>query len=169
MAASDPASLVYDSIWATLEAKSAFTDLVKVGNRMKFNDSAPRDPMKREVLTEDKPEVRVVGLKSDMHLQSSSNSSFWDITYSIQIATGERRITRVLFPVMWAIYRAMADWPTTLAALTWNGKTFVHYAKPEDSSEGIDALLLNRGIVGWSSIWTYEVRLHFTTEDLRTV
>jgi hypothetical protein len=167
--ATDPATLVYDSIWATLEAHSDFASLVLAGDRIKFNDAAPRDPIKDNVLTADKPEVRLIGESTAFHFESSSSSTFWIVTYNLQVATGELRVTKKLFPVMWAAARALTNWPTTLRALTWNSKVFVHLARPITTSEGVDSVLMNRGIIGWSSIWAYEVHMHFTTSDMQTV
>lgn len=166
--ATDPLSLVYDSIWTMLEAHADFASLVKVGNRTKFSGTN-RNPMKEEILTADRPEVRLVATSSRMHLQRASNSSTWDVTLSLQVATGDQRLDYKIYPVMWAVFRALSTWETHVKTLTWNAKTFVHLARPQESTEGVDLPDMNKGIIGWSTIWSYEVQMHFTTADLQTV
>lgn len=162
---SDPFTTLYDALWSMLEAHTGFTDLVKVGNRVKFTGEV-RDPVKPEINTADLPEVRLVPLGGDPHLQRTSNGTSVRKRFGIEITTGDKRVDAALFPVEWEIFRAMSNWASVLTALTWNSKTYVKLCRPLSMTEGESNPELNRGISGWSLVWACEVELWFTTADM---
>ena len=171
MADVNPIIQVYEALWQLLEADSDFTELVKAGNRVKYSTVdgvEPRvKPVKEIMQDADLPEVRIVSVSAEPHLQRTSNGSSMQRTFSLQIATGDLRYSEKLWPVEWAALRALSRWAETLLALTWNGKTFVKLVRPGAISEGRAESDLNRGISGWSTIWAITVDMWFTTSDLQ--
>lgn len=160
----DPLSTLYDALWTMLEAHSGFTDLVRIGNRVKFAGEM-RDPEKSMVLSADRPTVGILAEGGLPHLEATSNASFLTARFQIIVITGDLRLDEELYPVTWEIYGAMTRWHTALTALTWNGKTFVHLGRPTNFVE-TPVEVVNQGIRGWVGKWTYEVEMHFTTLDL---
>ena len=168
MADNDPFTQVHDAIWTILEANAGFTALVAVGNRIKFSDTTNvKGPIKDNVQAADLPEVRLICEAIRPHLQRTSNSTTQVAVWSIQVASGDLRFQAALFPVIWAIYRAMSTWATTFDTLTWNAKAFTLPLRPQDARIGILDSDLIRGIRGWTSVWTAEVEMYFTTTDLQ--
>lgn len=165
MSEQDPATQVYNALWDMLEAHKGFTDLVRVGNRIKMS-GRKRRPIKDEVSEADLPEVRIIPAGGEPHVQRTSNGSSLVKRFAIQVSTGEEVVDVKLFPVEWEIYRAMSKWAVTLQALKWNGRSFVNLARPLEITEGVSDSDLNRGIVGWSTVWMCEVIMWFTTADL---
>ncbi|KKN77777.1 hypothetical protein LCGC14_0357510 [marine sediment metagenome] len=164
----DPFSIVYDALWQMVEDYSGFTDLVNVGNRLRFASDI-RDPLKRETLTNDFPAVGILANGHFPHLQRTSNSSTVTSRFIFMLVSGEQQLDRALYPITWEMLRAMTKWATRLQALTWETKTFVTLAKPIDSSEIFteDTFLgSTKGILGWSGRWDYEVEMQFLTADL---
>jgi len=161
----DPFTLVARSIWDTLEAHTRFADLVPANNRIKLIDGA-RDPIKDQISVEDLPEVRMLPAGSSFHAHRTSNSTSCMQRYALQVSTGDIRMNKWLFPVKWIIFRALKDWPTTLGTVLWNTKVFVKNVILNEAADGINEADLSRGIKGWSTIWSCEVEMWFTTGDL---
>jgi hypothetical protein len=164
MSADNPLKQIYNAIWSLLEARSELTDLVLIGDRIKYIGSS-RAPEKNEVLSTDFPEIRVIPVQSKPHLDQDSTSSGWIVVWQVQIASGDQRLQTVL-DVEWEVYRAMQTWRTHVMPLTWKGKEFVHLARPIETVWELDNKRLNRGIRGWSAVWAGETHMNFTTADL---
>lgn len=163
--ATDPFTLVYSALWDMLEANAEFADMVKVGNRIRF-DIEKRGVLKPDVSTADLPEVILTTFGGSLNLIDTSSSSKVTRFYQIVISTGDLRLAEYLNPLEWAIFRAMVGWRTTLGALRWKDKSFVKRANVTTGSEGESDPERNRGIKGWSALWTIEVEMHFATADL---
>ena len=95
----DPFSLVYDRLWTLLEVHKGFTDLVRLKNRIKFSGT-DRSPLKDEVLTADLPELRLICSRMTPHIQRTSSSGSVEMTFEVQVSTGDQRVTELLFPVL---------------------------------------------------------------------
>lgn len=162
----DPYTQVVRGLWDLLEASPHFAALVKVGNRIKFTETAKRDPMKAELGTQDVPEVRIVCVASEPHLHRTSNSSTDKVQFQIQVASGDKRMHVAHFPVKWAVYRALKNWIPYMMSLRWNGEQFVKLVAPVSVQEGTEKPELNRGIIGWSAVWACDAELWFRTLDL---
>lgn len=162
----DPFSMIYEALWQILEDSPDFSVRVKPGNRVKFIGKLDRLPEKDEILTADLPEVRVIPAGGTPHLQRTSNSSSCLKRFVIQVATGDRRVDASLFPVEWAVYKALTDWTNILTALEWQGNTFVNLARPMEITEDIGLINLERGISGWVTVFACEIHMWFKTSDL---
>ena len=166
---SDPFSLVYDTLWLALEDNTVFSSLVKDGNRVKLSGIDVGDPFKHEVSEGDLPEVRIIAVESDIHLNQTSSSSRVTKTFEVGIATGELRITsqKAILPVEWEIIRALADWETLLAELLWNKRKFVTNTRLITSQYGTSDTDLNRGIKGWTALMAMQVEMWFVTSEVK--
>lgn len=170
MAERDPLTQQYLALWELLENHRGFDELVRVGNRPKMIGE-DRAPIKREVLTADLPEVRVHPTTMRPHIQRTSNGSSIVCGWQVIVATGDQLVDRVLLPLQWEVYRAMANWASTLQVLTWQGNAaapqqFVKLARVVSVDQGMLRSDINRGILGWSGIWACETESFFTTASL---
>ena len=166
--ATDPFSLVYDALWDTAVAYDAFADLVALKSRISFNDDANRSPVKNLIAPADLPEVILAPVGGSGDLFHTSCSSMVIKRYMWLISTGDLRVDAgKLFPVEFALMRAMCHWQTRVSPLTWAGNTFVKRLDMLDLSEGESDAERNRGIKGWSALWTCEVEMHFATSQLK--
>lgn len=169
----NPFVQVYDALWSLAEASSELTSKVRVGNRVKFNHTGYDSPIKDEVSDADLPELVLVSTGSGGNLLQTSSTSMITRQYEWLLATGDMSVVNRLLPVEWALYAAMADWPSVLGALRWPSddtvEGFVKRAQLLSVNSGLTDSERNRGIVGWSSSWAIEVEMHFRTSDLRAV
>lgn len=171
--ADDPFTGLLITTWAMLEANAGFRNLVKVSNRIKFEKD---DPIKAEVSTLDKPEVRIIPVSLDptdspQISQSASNLSMMTFSMQIQIATGMQRLDDAsiagrenVLRVTWETLRAIWAWPTHYTSLTWGTAETafaVHRVIARAASIGVLIEDLDRGIAGWSSIIELEVAANF--------
>lgn len=162
----DPFTLVYKALWEMLEDHDEFKSFVREGNRVKFTGK-PREYLKTQVQDADLPEVRLVPAGAQPHLQRTSNGSSVVERFEIQIATGSEGVDLSLYPVKWAVFKAMSNWSTRLSVLTWNENKFVKLARPTAINDGSSGFDEARGIKGWTSVWACEVELWFRTADLQ--
>ena len=160
----NPISQVQSALWTLLEDNSDFTTLVPVGNRLKFDGTDPA-PEKDEVSRGDLPEVRVRPVKWKGMMQHTSNSSFAELVFAVEIATGDRGVLS-MFDTVFAVWRALHAWQATLGVLEWNSKTFVHGCRTLDADLDLDNKELNRRVRGWSAVWLGRIKMHFTESDL---
>lgn len=164
---SNPFTIVHDALWAMLESSSEFTDLVPVGNRIKFSGDNS-DPLKSQAITTDYPEVRIVPAGGMAHIYRTSNSSSFNQSFAVQILSGDQRVDFLHFPLQWIVYRVFAKELLTLLALTFNSESFVKNIKPASvqsaypSAEG-------QQIKGWVGIWACEVEMWFSTAGLNPI
>lgn len=164
----NPFDLVFDQLWNLAEASAPLDALVRERNRIKFNKTGDRDPLKQTVAVADLPEL-VLGTNgaSAINMHATSCSSMITRRYTWLLSTGDYRVNEILNPVEWAIFCAMTNWKASLGSLTWNSKSFVKRMNFVDVSEGQSDPQLNRGIKGWSALWGCEVEMHFTTSELQ--
>ncbi len=171
--ADDPFTAIINATWAMLEASSGFTDIVKVGNRIKYDDD---DPIKNAVSTVDKPEVRIIPTslvpdgRSDSLLVGASNTSLMVFGMELQISTGIQRLDDASIPgrenvarVLWESIRATWAHQTHYVSMSWGdpAKDFkVHGFKATAASIGVLIDDLTRGISGFSALLSMEVSLN---------
>jgi hypothetical protein len=163
----DPFSLVYDKLWDLAEASVPLTRLVKLKNRIKFSPTKVYDPVKREVSEADLPELTLTSTTGSANMMANSSMSSCTRTYEWIIATGSLSIIAMLGPVEFALWCALHDYQSYLNALQWDGKDFVKVARVGQISNGLTDSERNRGIVGWTSIWSLDVEMYFVTKDLK--
>jgi hypothetical protein len=164
----DPFSLTFDALWNLVDSAPVFADLVLLKNRVKYNLETDRDPMKDKVSVADLPELTLVttGVGS-VNLHHSSCTSAFTRQYSWILATGDWRVNYKLFPVEFALACAMSNWRSVLSSLTWNGQTFIKRVDLTSAVNGESDSRRNRGIKGWTAIWSGEVQMVFKTSALR--
>lgn len=169
---SNPLSLVYDKLWAMVEAHPDVATIVSAGNRIKFNDPAIRDVWKDRVASSDVPELVLVPDAGSVNLHATSSSSRVTRQYSWLISTGDLRLGAYLHAVEFMLIVAYSEWDTHLKTVEWpdaSGKFPVTRCKLVDARVGHSDPQLNRRLKGWSAVWSCEVEFHFDTSDLRAI
>lgn len=163
----EPFTLVYRALFDLALRHPSFVSLVKIGNRVSFAVDDNRDPIKQNVITADMPEVTLIteGMSAANIHQTSSTSSIRR-RYSFIIVTGDYRVNYALYPVEWYLFCAMVGWKTTLGNLTWHGATFVKNANLVSLTEGESDSRRIKGTKGWTSIWSVDVEMHFSSSHL---
>ena len=161
----DPLSLVYAALWDVLESSGDFCRLVQPGNRIKFFGGS-RDPRKDTLSTADLPEVRIVPAGGSANLHLASNTDRLVERLRIQVSSGDQRVDAAFFPVVWEIYRALVNWPSVIAGLTWSGQAQgdgwgVDLVEITDHDDTADTPRTSRGIEGWSTVWACQARFWF--------
>lgn len=166
--ASDPFLLVYNSLWTMMEADSRFE--VKEGNKIKFN-SRDREPFKTQHSSTDYPEVMLLPESGIGNISSTSSTSFVLKRYSWIITGGDYRYSEIS-QIEWALTAGLLGWMYKLKTLLWDDYEFVKSVNIVDTNlELIDRTLARvraQGIAGLISIFTIEVKMHFSNELIRS-
>lgn len=162
----NPFSKVFDALWQLPLQHYAFDEIVKPGNRIKYNVPENRDPIKEVVAVNDVPELILVVSNGTVKMQNTSSSSMVIRQYSWLISTGDWRVNKYLHQVEWALFISMLKWKEVLGALQWHDKNFVKRADVVTFTDGQSDSERNRGLKGWSAMWAVEVEMHFKTTDL---
>ena len=160
----DPFTAVYRGLWQLLEAHPGFASAVRPGNRLKLVDGEPH--AKDQVSTADLPEVRIVPSGASSHLRRTSTTSGVTKAWTIQVATGDKRLDERLYPLEWIILCAMQRWPEVLGALVWADRKYVAAVQVLEHAEGQTDRDLVRGIDGWTAVMTVRVEMTFLTADM---
>lgn len=162
----DPLTQTYNAIWSLFAASDDFTSLVKDGNRISYTGRA-RNPEKTNVSTADFPEVRLVPMGGEYGSARDTAGRVWVERYQITINTGDRLVDALLYPVRWAVVRALADWETILQALTWLDATFVQKAELQTMNVGTSEIDIKRNVEGWAAVADLEIDMWFTHDNLK--
>ena len=165
---SDPYTLIHNAIWTALEANAAFTALVPVSNRIKFSGDN-RNPIKDRLSSADTPDVRVIVKGLAIAADRASNAEFDRLDFSIDVASGDQRITEVLFPLCWAIRKVVYSLDTALAtALSAGGFTGCSARVVADGTVAIGGAREgdDQGVVGWASVWSGGIEIAFSKATL---
>lgn len=167
----NPFTLVFSALWSILENSPQFVADVKVGNRIHLDITNKPNTLKPEIQDSDLPEVILITAgASNIGLLTTSSTSKIIKRYQFLISTGDPRVQNYLNQIQWDIYACFTGWQNLLGQLIWpvgSGRNFVKRADLVDCEEGLSNSDRNRGIPGWSSIWTGEVEMHFATSDLQ--
>lgn len=162
---SQPFNLAYDSCWAMIDQSKAVNMLVRPGNMIRYNQQTSLITSKDEVTQSDLPELILVvnTLKGGIRTTSST----CEATLGLQwiISTGDPAINRLLLPVMFAVYAAMVPWPGVAKGIQWRNGYPIKRVDLLESNCGLVDPERNRGITGWSAVWSAEVFMIFETQD----
>jgi len=164
---SDPFTDAYEALWGCLEARSGFTDLVKAANRVKFTGT-DRDPMERLAACKSFPAVAILPAarpESESRIDCDSDTTDVEKWFQVVIAAGDQRLTYI-HAVEFEVLRAFAAWRTTVGAVTWNDEACVLDCALYAHTAELDRKLVERGIRGWSVLWSGRLWFSFTTADL---
>lgn len=165
-AALNPFSLVYSALWDLATRSPAVAALVREGNRIRFDDESNRGPLKGTIAPADTPELALMVRSLSANLRATSSTSSCVRQYAWMVSTNDLRYTQLLSPLEWALFCAMDGWPTALGALRWADKAFVKRVQLSGGSTGLSDAEQNRGIRGWSAVWSVDVEMHFEESDL---
>jgi hypothetical protein len=169
MAELDPLTQVFNAQWTLLENSETFKALVPVGNRIKFNQDTVRSPEKREGITADYPEVRIIPMGGLYQLTVSSSHTRFTKRFQVQVATGDRRVHLYLYPLEIAIIAALSKWPTVMLPMTWKGHGFFTLFELGEAPEGRRETDVLQGVEGWSAMMATKATLHIPNTDLTGV
>lgn len=162
----NPFTLVYDALWACTDRHPTLAAL-KSGNKVKFNQDS-QAPLKDVIQDADLPELILRSDGLQVALYDTSSTSKFVRKYTWVLSTGSYRIDERLYQIEWAIAVAMLAWPTVLGALTWQGNHFVKRVEVTQASEGESDSQRNRGIKGFSALWSCDVHMHIPTAILKS-
>ncbi len=165
---SNPFNMTLTAIWDMLLAHPRFVRDVKEGNRIRFDNPKNRDPLKANVEASDLPEVCVAMSNVSANVMETSSTSKCIRTYTIMISSGDYRYTEILGEVEWQVWVALCGWNRTFGGLKWHDKNFIKRANVTSANQGLSNPEQNRNIRGWSSVWSVEVEMHFSTADLQS-
>lgn len=167
----DPITIAAQGIWTVLESHEPLASLVRMGNRIKLDDTN-RDPGKANVSTTDLPELAVFPTQweptDNQGRVATSNGRFLTVTFSIAIATDKLRTgdPSGIYPVLWEVIRAL--W---IARNTVPGSPDVFYLWPSAGNFELGVRGANQGdpasgVAGWASMATVRVTFRLNAQSL---
>lgn len=160
----DPYSRVIHALWAMLEMDPLFCSLVKPGNRVKFTGSLSL-PIKDTVAAGDLPEVMIRHTASLPHDRASSTHFMDTATFTIDVATGDQRLTALHAPLKFAIVRAFSNW-SGLTNVKWNDERIIIQARHGPVVDALSDQAAVRRQFGWTSLWQVTVDLNWSTASM---
>lgn len=168
-ALSDPFTMVFSALWELTLSSPELSTVVRLGNRIRYDEKRQRDPTKKHVGDADLPELVLTCETLTGMLGSTSSGSEVSRRFSWIISTGDMRVGERLLPIEWSLFRALHRWPEVLGSLRWPStasSTFVKQLTNVNATSGLLNQEHNRGIKGWVSVWTVDVKMYFSRSDL---
>lgn len=163
-----PFSDVYDALWTMVESHTGLAAIVRIGNRIKFNDDTNRGPTKNNTSSADYPELRLVPAGTEANLPSSSSGSTIVRSWNWEIYTGDMRLAydSGLDDIDWFLIQ-VHNCPNDLFELSFDGEEgYVKRVTFTDNNIGFDLLDPDRNINGWQAVWTVSVEMAFSKSAL---
>lgn len=160
----NPISQVYNALWDLTDVPLVNSQ-VKIGNKIRFNDPSWISKAKPEVSQGDLPELALVVSQLGANPRANSSSSQLIVTFDWLLSTGDPSVNRGVLPIMWGIFCALCDWPSKAQELTTRGNTFIKNLRFNSAAIGLNDAEKNRGIAGFSAIWSVEVEIWVSTAD----
>lgn len=159
----DPFTQVYRKLWETLLAEPEVKRRVRPGNRIDYATD-DRDPEgSRGGLTDAFPEMRIKPTGGPFKLFGSNTHSFAIKTFNIEIETGDMRVHREMFPLEWAIFKALSKTQDSNLGLPFVMN--VTYESVNDLDTAPDGRVLNQ----WATLIAVTVEMVFdTAADLQS-
>lgn len=159
----DPFSMVYNALWDMVERNQAILDMIPIANRIKFDEQSSQ---KDQISDADTPELTLISGGGSFGGKNNSSQTSVLRRYVWGITTGDFRINPVYNRLTFELFRCMTDWQCVLCNLTWCDCRFVSDFRLTESEEGTIMQDLDKGIPGWSALWSCEVDFLFTTKLL---
>lgn len=155
MSSTDPFTRVYDALWDVLEKHKGLTDLVKVGNRIKFTAGGfGLRPEKENIMDGDLPELLLIPTNSQIVLFATSSSTQAIQEFELRSTSGDQRIDQLHFPLKWQVMIALSKCQKL-------NLPFVKKLTVDSFTETTDDPEANRGIKGWSARIVISVEMWF--------
>ncbi len=159
MADLDPLTQTYDYIWELVEGFPPWADAVRVGNRLRLDDTK-RDPLKDTLKAADLPQVILLPTDGANNLHSNSSSSVITQNFTIGISSGEQRVNEVYFPLKFYTLQALACFRQSLGNLTWKSYPFLKKLEIPTSTDSLDEFG-DLNIISWESLITISAEMWF--------
>lgn len=161
----DPFTQVYDALWVLVERNNALQMYLQPRNKIKYDE--PNEP-KPNIGDGDLPELALLDstinfntVPTDCSNESLAKDYVWAIT------TGTYQIQPLFNELTFELYRSMIDWESSLMQLEWYDCKFVHRCRLQSGDSGTLMRDIDRGVSGWSALWTVKVDFVFPRNKLR--
>lgn len=161
--ADNPLNLIHEAAWTAAEADTELSTLVLPGNRVKFDE---RSAVKKNIQDADLPELIFIPRSGIGNFSATSSTVSFEMTFDWLISTGDFRVNHRLYPVLWALYRSMAIFQGTAGGIQYKSKKFINGVFFQNASVGESDPERNRGISGFSSIFSLMIRMSFNKGEL---
>lgn len=162
----DPFSQAYNALWLMAEQSKRLCSMVRPGNRIKFNQQSHLPVDKEEIGEADLPELILIASQLNGKIRGTSSGSSALMQFQWVLSTGETALVTRCLPIVWAVYAAMVPWPQTALQILWREKPFIKRVDLLDATFGLTDAERNRGLRGWSSVWSCEVEMYFQSTDV---
>lgn len=165
----DPFSQVHKALWFMAKRNPEIDHLIKKGNQILMDKD---DSLKYQISQGDLPELLLMPTGGVGNIRCSSSTTEFNKKFTWVITTGRQAITDIYYPLSWELFRAMVDWDRedTLMGCKWPETadcTYVMRATALEVDIGLERDLQERGIAGWTGLWTVEVVMRFSTASMR--
>lgn len=164
--ATDPISLVHAKLWDLALLHPYIAARVLSGNRIKL-DHPKRFPLEHAIGEADLPELMLLPTTGVQFDVQDSQKARLVRDFEWGLSTGDLRVAEQLFPLEWALFRAMAGARVAmLTTPTWNEKAFVQDVTTGPARSTMGDQEHNRSIPGWYGVYLVRVSMQFDRADL---
>lgn len=161
----NPFQMVYDAIWESVESDKRFNGLIKLGNRIKFENRSQATQLEHTT-SSDFPRLQLRCGPIIGNLRNTSSSSKLIREYTWVIESGDF-VYSTITPIEWTLIVNAVNWCTALTHLVWKEEHFVKRTNLVlGSIDRIEKEFREKNINTFFSVVTTEVEMHFATANL---
>lgn len=153
---------VYAALVLDLQAEAEVSSRIEIGNQIRYDGPLPDSPLKPQTLSGDLPELVVEPTDFTIDLYTTNHTETATQTFELRIATGDLRIDQALFPLQYAIWKALSRRANLQAV---SGVSHVRVGGGINSQHDDEA---NRGTRQWSARWIIEIDIALTSAGLQS-
>lgn len=158
--------MVYNALWQMVERNQKILNLVPKNNRIRFDE---QNSQKAQLASADTPELALMPNGGIWNGKNNSSKTSVTKNYTWAITTGDLRLNPLYNRLSWELFRSLTDWECILCPLEWCECQFVMNFRLIQTEEGTIMQDIDKGIPGWSALWTCELDLAFETSKLRLI
>ncbi len=158
----DPLTIVRDYFWRVVESNPFFSDWVRDGNKIKYNDEIGE---KKQIGHGDLPEITIIPTMCNQDGLGTSHTGYLSTEMLVHVVTGTRDL-RLISALQWEIFRCIQTFMATAGNLRYNDREFFALARLTSGAQTLSSTELNRGIEGWTATWGVRIDLQFSNADL---
>lgn len=157
----DPFSRAYDAVWLAITGFKPLSDMVGLGNMIRFDGTRRDDPEKTEAQDGDMPELKLMPAGIQIIPFATSSSSRATMTLELQLNTQDMRIGGAgnLYPLTWALLGAL------LAAGVTLGEREITSFEVEGFTQTTSDTEANRDTKGWTASANINIEMMFANDQ----
>lgn len=158
----DPITIFFDGFNDVLNANPTIGSLIRSNNIIRFGNPIG---LKNAIQHGDLPEIVITPTGYRQEDLGTSGTCRLSEAFDVWIETGKKDVSQITC-LTWELFKCFETFNASKAGeLTYNGHRFIELLRFGSGSQAQTSINQNRGIDGWSAVWTFTVDMFFPISE----